>query len=312
MRKINKCVLCNSRNFQPLFEAKDRIHNLPGTFHEVRCRKCGIVFLNPQPTEQEIKPYYPKNLYYAYIKNAKSGLVGKLRENIIKNYYNSSIFHQCIRILIPNSFAIPKYIKKGTVLDIGCGTGDILLLLKEMGWDVYGTEIDENAISIARKNGLKNVTFAAVKDINNFPNNFFDAVRLYHVIEHINDPNLCIKIIHKKLKKGGQLLITTPNIESPVAHFFKKWWSGVDAPRHLFLFSSNTVRKLIENNEFFVEKVEFCSATGISGSIYNYINDIVGRKISIAQKLGIALYPLEWILNKSGLGDHVTIRATKK
>ena len=103
--------------------------------------------------------------------------------------------------------AIPQKprIKKGKILDVGCGSGDTLALLKKLGWDVYGLEIDKNAVKVARERGLVNVKLGGYEKIASFPNNYFDSIRLYHVIEHIPDPRACLKLIYKKLKPGGRL-----------------------------------------------------------------------------------------------------------
>ncbi len=311
---MNSCIVCKSSKVTPLYETRDRMFNFPGKFFLKKCNACSLTFLDPQPSEPKIKKYYPSKAYYAYNKSNKKGFFEILREYLIKNYYSPTFLSKIITLLVKNVPAMPSNPKRGKILDLGCGTGDTLVLLKKLGWDTYGIDMDKNAISTGKKRGLNNLKLGTYKSLDEYPDNFFDAIRLYHVIEHLDDPSLSLSLIRKKLRKGGELIMGTPNMESLVSKVFKSYWYNLDSPRHLFIFSPRTLKKLVEKNGFLIKKIEFCSAGGIAGSLQYFINDIFNKKIDLIHKFPVIIlfYPLEWVLDKFHLGDVFTLKATKK
>lgn len=310
---INSCIMCKSSKFTPLYETRDRMFDFPGKFFLKKCNACSLAFLDPQPSESKIKKYYPSKVYYAYNRSNKKGFFELLREYLISHYYSPNIISWLITICIKNVPAMPSHVKGGKILDVGSGTGDTLVLLNKLGWDTYGIDMDKNAISTGKKRGLNNLKLGTYKGIDKYPDNFFDAIRLYHVIEHLDDPSLCLNLIRKKLRRGGELIMGTPNMESLVSKIFKSYWYNLDSPRHLFIFSPRTLKKLSENNGFSVKEIEFCSAGGIVGSIQYFIKDIFDKKIDLIHKFSVIVlfYPLEWILDKFHLGDVFTLKAIK-
>lgn len=314
MKQIKNCILCGSSKFISLYEARDRMFGFSGKFFLKKCSKCSLAFLDPQPSGLELKKYYPSKNYYAYNINKKKGFIQILREYLIKHYYSPNFISLIITTFIKNVPAMPSYCKNGKILDLGCGMGDTLLLLKKLGWETYGIDMDKNAIATGRKLGLKNLTLGTYKNLTRYPDNYFDAIRMYHVIEHLDDPSLCICLIKKKLKKNGELIIGTPNIKSLLGFLFKSCWYNLDSPRHLFLFSPNTLRKIIEKEGLKVNKIEFCSAGGTAGSLQYFISDVFNKKVDLVHKFLVVLlfYPFEWFLDKFWLGDVFTIKANKK
>lgn len=310
---INSCIICGSSKFIPLYETRDRMFNLPGEFSVKKCSSCSFVFLDPQPSGPQLKKYYPTKKYYAYNKGDKKGFFEILREYLVKNYYSPTFLSKIVTLFIKNVPAMPSSPKNGKILDLGCGTGDTLILLKKLGWNTYGIDIDKQAISIGINRGLKNVKLGTYKDLATYPDNYFDAVRLYHVIEHLDNPALCLSLIRKKLKKNGELILGTPNMESLMSKIFKHYWYNLDSPRHLFLFSPRTLKKLAEKEGYLVKNIEFCSAGGLAGSLQYYIGDVFGKKVNLINNLSavLLLYPIEWFLDKLSLGDIFSLKATK-
>ncbi|MBI2430654.1 MAG: class I SAM-dependent methyltransferase [Candidatus Levybacteria bacterium] len=288
--------------------------NLPGKFFLKRCNACSLAFLDPQPSQLKIKKYYPSKAYYAYNKSNKKGFFEKLRDYLVSQYYSPNFLSRTFIICIKNVPAMPSYVKKGKILDVGCGTGDTLVLLKKLGWDTYGIDMDNSALAIGRKRGLENLKLGTYKDLDTYPDNYFDAIRLYHVIEHLDDPALCLRLIRKKLKRKGELIMGTPNMESMISKLFKSYWYNLDSPRHFFLFSPATLGKLVEKEGFRIKKIEFCSAGGIAGSLQYFMGDMLNKKIDLIHKLVIVLlfYPVEWILDKLYVGDIFALKADSK
>lgn len=314
MKKINFCILCGFSELIPLYTTSERMFGYGGKFFLKKCGKCSLAFLDPQPRESQLKKYYPSKDYYIYKKSSKKGPIGSIREYLVAHYYSPNLLSLLITTFIKKVPAMPSYVRNGKILDLGCGTGDTLVLLKKLGWYVYGMDINSNAISIGKKRGLNNLKLGAYRDLDKYPDNFFDAIRLYHVIEHLDDPSFCLSLIKKKLKRGGELIMGTPNVESLISKIFKSYWYNLDSPRHLFLFSPDTLKKLVEKNGLSIGKIELCSAGGIIGSIQYYINDLFNKRIDLIHKFSLIIlfYPLEWFLDKLYLGDVFTIRAVKK
>jgi 2-polyprenyl-3-methyl-5-hydroxy-6-metoxy-1,4-benzoquinol methylase len=178
------------------------------------------------------------------------------------------------------------------VLDIGCATGSLLTVLKEMGWETLGVEISKAQAEYARNE--KNLD---IKDIpleeNNFPGSFFNIVLASHLIEHLNHPSLFVEEVFRILNPGGYFFVTTPNIDGFQARLFgSKWRSAIFD--HLYLFSIRTLPRLLMEKGFTVEK------TATWGGLAS----------------GLAPKPLKLLLDKAAkhlcLGDVMIIRAVKK
>lgn len=316
MKNISHCIVCDEVIFSPLFKTKDKMFNLPGIFEVNKCIKCGLVFLNPQPSQEELKKHYPHQKYYSYKATIKglSGLVSKFRAYLIKNHYNPTLLSKTFSSLIQGVPAIPnKPVRKPwRVLDVGCGTGNTLVLLKELGWEVYGLDIDKNAIKVAKVRGL-NVKLGGYEKTSSFPDNYFDSIRLYHVFEHIPNPDNCLQLIYKKLKPGGEVILGTPNSNSLVSRIFGKFWFNLDIPRHLFIFSPKTLSKIVKKNGFSHISVVFCSGDGLGRSIIYTLNGLLGKKMDTNKftLLFFILYPVEWFLDKFKSGDIMIVRGIR-
>lgn len=313
MRENQRCPLCKSRKFQILYVTPDRMFQLPGEFTYKKCVSCELVFLDPQPSIKVLQEHYPTKKYFAYNRWGKVGLLGSVREYVIKHSYKPTLLSRILKFVSNTGFSIPQYRQKGKILDLGCGTGDILILLKSLGWDVYGIDINKEAIKTARSRGLKNVQVGTYEDVNVYPDRYFDAIRLYHVIEHLDNPFLCLKLLHKKVKVGGKIFLATPNFDSPLRKLFGRYWAHIDAPRHLFLFTPRTLGRSAENSSLSVESIEHNCTHGLITSL-NYIVDELLKRRNNFFTLPVILifFPIEWLLAKLRLGDTFTMQLVKR
>lgn len=301
------CPVCSRMSAAYSFISRDRMFQLPGTFEVWRCHACDSSFLWPQLSEQQLSRFYPKKKYYAY-QSGKGGFFQKVREYLIEHYYEPNFFTSLLKVP-----AIPQQKEGGKVLDLGCGTGETLLLLNKIGWDVYGMDMDNEALIIAKSRGLTNLRKGKFRDLKNYPDNFFDAIRLYHVIEHLDNPILCLELIQKKLRKGGEVIIGTPNNESFLSKVFGTYWYNLDSPRHLMVFNPKSLTKLIKQVGFKINSVEFCSAGGLLGSIQYLMEEKRHKNVDLIHNtiLVLLVYLVEWVLDKLSVGDIFVLRATK-
>lgn len=306
-----KCTICSHNKWTYLFPSKDRLYEIPGNFTVVTCTHCGLWRIDPPITAKVIRKYYPEQ-YYSYKKNIKPGIFWRLRTYLILHSIRPNIL-SCILNVFFQIPAMPTYVKNGKILDVGCGTGDTLKLFHQIGWKTYGLEIDRRAVAIANQRDLKNVMYGTYRDIRKYPDDYFDAIRLYHVIEHLDDPILCLALIYKKLKKNGQLIIGTPNAGSLIAKLGKTYWYNLDVPRHLFLFSPHTLLMVLKEHSFRIEKMTFSSGGGIVGTMQYWLHEKFGIKKNLIndQFLVALFYPLERILDWCKLGDVFVIHVRK-
>ncbi len=307
------CPICKGEAFHFLFLAKDRMFELSGEFSVERCSSCLTISIFPMLTMSELKKFYPPQKYYAYDVSSGKSFFFLLRSYLIRQHDRPNLIATLLHVVVPRVPAIPYKKPGGKILDVGCGTGETLVLLKQLDWETYGIDIDPKAVDIAKKRGVDHVRVGFYQDIADYPDNFFDVVRLYHVIEHLDDPMRCVRLIREKLKKGGQLIIGTPNANSFVAKIFGTYWYNLDIPRHLVLFSPRTLTRAVKNSGFQIKGTEFCSAGGFIGSVQYVFQEKfhVSWDLIHKQWLVILFYPFEWLLDKFGKGDVFVLRAIK-
>lgn len=138
------------------------------------------------------------------------------------------------------------------MLDIGCGTGYFLKICKEAGWKIAGVEPDDNA----RKLAVEQTGVAIEQSVlENFANDRFDVITMWHVLEHVHQLNQTIEWLYAKLETEGRLVIAVPNHQSNDAVVFGKYWAAYDVPRHLYHFEKSTMEKLLRKHRFEIESV---------------------------------------------------------
>lgn len=135
-----------------------------------------------------------------------------------------------------------------TLLDVGCGDGNFLALAMKCGWDVHGVDPDPDAVSAARRKGV-NVQLGGLELFDGDVARF-DFITMHHVIEHFHDPVGALHECYRLLKPGGVLWLVTPNIESFGHAQFRRFWRGLEAPRHLVLFNERSLRQIAEDVGF--------------------------------------------------------------
>lgn len=223
MKYVN-CPLCSSNKFYFLFKVRKK--EIESTV--VKCRKCGMVYLNPVIELPLITPYH--------------GCYTKPDENNFKKFE---------LIYLDKLKKIEKKTGIGRILDVGCGMGPLLSAAKKRGWDVYGVEPDKSGAKEAKKKGFN--VFNGILKKANFRHNYFDVITMIEVIEHINRPVNELKGIKKILKKNGLLIIQTANNDSIEAKIKGKNWKYYYFD-HKCYFSRKTIRKALKTTGFKIIK----------------------------------------------------------
>lgn len=274
------CSVCNSKGVELYKDLKDKLFGSDGNWNLFVCtnKNCNTIWLNPAPAEEEIYKAYQK--YYTHVDSAtkKRNVLRKIfiriQESYLANKYGypstTPKFLGLFLFLTPlrrsatdfNVMYLPS--TSGTLLDIGCGSGEFLLSMKSKGWAVTGIDADLKAVQLAQSKGLN------VKNGNLFNQNFkdesFDAIVLSHLIEHVYDPKKILIECKRLLKKGGKLVIATPNNKSLGHCVFRRNWRGLEPPRHINLFSISSLKGLIALAGF--EDINIFSIPRISRDIF--------------------------------------------
>ncbi len=225
MEQVN-CIICGSKKLEPVFCSKSFMYP-DKTFSLVQCVSCGLVFLNPRPSLDEIGEYY-KN-YHLHI-----------------NILNLNWFAK--QILLTETVGNTRYgtnSQNNKFLEIGFGDGIFLEYMKNKKWDAYGIEIEEECVNRLKKMGIENVYTGDIFS-RPFNDGTFDLVRMNHTLEHMHEPLKLLKEIKRILKKNGRLILAVPNFDGACHRLFKQYAYSLHLPFHLYFFSLLTLQKLID------------------------------------------------------------------
>jgi 2-polyprenyl-3-methyl-5-hydroxy-6-metoxy-1,4-benzoquinol methylase len=217
MEKVS-CFLCGSDNASKIFRI-DVDKEAP--FDLVKCKKCQMTYMNPRFNENEIKDFYGKDYFiFDDIKNIRQLIYAQNTISDIKRFKN-----------------------KGKLLDIGSAKGLFLLVAKKHGFNVEGLEISEYAANFTKDVFGIETKIGRVENVD-LPENEFDIITMFDVIEHFQNPKESLKKIKSALKDDGILVIDTPNIESIYSRFRGSDWGGF-GKFHLHYFSKATLTRLL-------------------------------------------------------------------
>ncbi|PIB37007.1 methyltransferase [Reichenbachiella sp. 5M10] len=230
--KIETCPSCNSKEFTNHLICDD--HSLTKeSFAIMKCNNCNLLFTSPRPNQKSIGRYYAFDDYISHTDKANN-LTNRIYK-LVRNYTIKTKYKLLDRLS-----------ENKTILDIGCGTGQLLQHLKEKNWTVTGIEPDPSARAIAIQHLKENI----YQDYQELPNKKYGIISLWHVLEHVHDINGTLQKIRTHLSKKSRLVIALPNCDSYDQRFYKNHWAAYDVPRHLYHFNQQTITELMKYNAF--------------------------------------------------------------
>ncbi len=233
MEKINQCPLCSKTKFSLYTTAID-YSNSKEPFAIEQCDHCTFLLTNPRPTETESSQYYEAENYVSH-SGSNKGLINQIYL-IVRSF------------TLKNKVKFLKRFAKGNqLLDVGCGTGDFLYAAKQQGFQVKGIETSPKAKTIAQQKGLEIMDDQQLFALE--PKQF-DALTLWHVLEHIHQLNDNLKQFNTLLKPKGVAIIAVPNPQSTDATHYQNQWAALDVPRHLYHFTPKTIEQLMTKHHF--------------------------------------------------------------
>ena len=223
-----------------LFCARDYITG--DRFEIAQCGACGFTVTLPVLSFQELAAYYPAGYYGSAGGKRFPRLVEKLQD---------MLYSHRVREVEKCGGGSP-----GRVLDVGCGRGLLLKAFRDNGWDVLGTEMSETSAAYPRDVLNLPVRVGDLAGLK-FPDHLFDAVVMWHVLEHVIDPRAMLREVNRVLRPGGVFLVGVPNFGSFEARMCEEKWFHLDVPRHLIQYTPESLREALAGAGFTIHETSF-------------------------------------------------------
>jgi 2-polyprenyl-3-methyl-5-hydroxy-6-metoxy-1,4-benzoquinol methylase len=276
---MTACLLCGCDHAAVLFRASDRLYRTTTKeFHVVRCQGCGLVRLDPQPASEELRHYYPDNYWFSPEESAASRLEEAYRRLVLRDH---------IRFV---EQALLRARVAGPLLDVGCGGGLFLGMMREHGFRVVGLDFSREAASVAWRRQQAPAICGTLDQAPLRPASFA-GITMFHVLEHLPDPRAFLIAAHRLLVSDGRLVVQVPNAASWQFRLLGRSWNGVDVPRHLFDFRDRDLEKLVESCGFEVVRRKYFSLrdnpAGLASSLMPRL-DPMARRVRAVPETGTA------------------------
>lgn len=256
------CYLCGNSGEILYNGLEDNLFGVPGKWSFKKCSNpnCRHIWLDPVPTRDNIDKAYQN--YYTH------GQPGAAQYTLSARVVRSILHPVSIYLLRMRSerkrykYMFLGEMPAGRLLEVGCGNGKRLVRMQTLGWEVMGQEVDAKAAKHVSDNCKIRVHLGPLETL---PSDIkkFDVVILSHVIEHVHDPVELLLTCHHFLKENGLLVIMTPNAASYGHRKFGKLWRGLEPPRHLHLFTCNTLTQIVNAAGF---KRQHCKTIAVGAN----------------------------------------------
>lgn len=282
----------------------------------VECKTCRLIRLEPRPSLKELADYYPREYWYQPNSDPASRIEEAYRRFVLRDHLNFVMR------------AIEDSGQRGLVMDIGCGGGLFLAMLRERGLPVLGLETSHSAATAAWN---RNRIAVICGDLAKSPieRGSCAIVTMFHVLEHLHDPVGYLRSARDLLLPEGRLIVQVPNASSWQFLMFGENWNGVDVPRHLVNYRQRDLENLLEYCGLEVVRRKHFSLrdnpAGLASSIAPSLDPMARRvrkiRESSALKLakdllyfGIVLGALPFTLFEAacGAGSTIMLEARKK
>jgi SAM-dependent methyltransferase len=221
------CPICATRRLRYAFSHEG--HRI------VRCADCGLLFSNPQPSDEELGAIYNADYFLGAESDAGREATRKMKRATAREYLTE----------------IHRYsgTTTGALLEIGCGDGDFLVEAEAAGYSVTGVELASAACAQARARLTRGEVICGLLETAGLEHGQFDLCVLSDVIEHVREPIAFLEQIHRLLKPGGAIFIATPSLNSWSARLLRQNWMEFK-PEHLTYFDPKTIQNALFHTGF--------------------------------------------------------------
>jgi 2-polyprenyl-3-methyl-5-hydroxy-6-metoxy-1,4-benzoquinol methylase len=231
------CEVCRSSQSRLLFTTHDRLNLSQQSFQIIECEGCGVLRTWPEMGAEELAKFYP-NEYWGGVPT--EGWIQHSQAD------KTSFLKQC-------------QLAKGEILDVGCGAGFFLRALSGEGWVTWGVEIGAQAAQAAGRFVPEHHVFRGTLEEAGFADAKFDVVTFWSSLEHTNEPRANLLEARRILRPGGSVIVQVPNAASYQATLFKGDWFALDAPRHRYHFTPESLQRILRETGFSIYKTTFLS-----------------------------------------------------
>ncbi len=240
--RYRACPICHSTQLSPALKAKD--YTTSGeTFDIWQCEDCRVRFTQGAPDASAMQPYYRSQDYISHT-DTNRGFINRLyhlvRRRTLWTKYR----------LVSSALRRPK---TGQLLDVGAGTGAFVHYMQSRGWQAIGLEPDP--VARARALELQQIRLLPAAELMHLGENTYDAITLWHVLEHVHDLHDYLEQLKKLLRPQGRIFIAVPNYTSYDAQVYQSHWAAYDVPRHLYHFSPESMNLLLERHGFKLQAI---------------------------------------------------------
>ncbi len=241
------CTLCGGKSFHSLQQNIPKFTQGvgPDVFRAVRCMNCGLGRTEPILNDAELNTHYRDFGPHRVSDISEKALLRMrlaarpgLRAHALRSLYKAR-----------HAPFAPFFGVTGRLLDIGCGSGDFMVRMKNIGWEVAGHDVYSGAGSLARDHGCR-VEIGTVSELNRVFTEKFDLVTAWHALEHMRQPKEFAQTALSLLRRGGCLVIEVPNLDA-----LERWITGPNwwlwmPPIHLTHWSPQPLRRLLADAGF--------------------------------------------------------------
>lgn len=332
------CPRCGSWKSSNVYSAQDYIYGLPGVFYAARCNQCDLWFQNPRPVEADIPLLYPAN-YTPHAETTSGFFKPVQRVNWLRSAWRGWNSGYLIRRLGYRNRAeedfwnelgaaaggaisraarwrtgcdlIPRFVPGGRLLEIGCGNGESLKRLRDLGWrDLHGVDLSESAARIARRSGFPVTTATIESALETYPDGWFDAIVASMVLEHLVNPFEVVQRIARKLKPGGEFLFSTVIRDSIDGRVFGRYGVCYDFPRHMVFFRQRDLNEMLraefdqihswrQNTPIDFQRPAYLRGSRVDAHLRNFFKTQAGAQVV-------------WLLARLKLMGRVSYRCRRK
>jgi 2-polyprenyl-3-methyl-5-hydroxy-6-metoxy-1,4-benzoquinol methylase len=292
------CPICDGPMRPANVQALDRLVTGEGPFGTIECERCELGLTTPQLSDEELGRYYADAYYEDFYEHSGGhgrGALTRLRDALARRAAARRYSRPPFRF---------EGVSHGRLLDVGCGSGELLEHFAARGWEPYGIDPSPAAAAAARRRGAK-AHEGTLLD-HRWQGETFEAIVFQHSLEHVVDPIAALEQALSLLAPGGVLAITVPNWSSWQRHLYRGYWFVLDLPRHQQHFSPRALTGLAEKLKLEVEEVG-TSSTAIA-TAYSVHFLLAGRwtpgwKLWLSYALSLPLLPLVFLADRIGGGD---------
>ena len=276
--KASSCLVCKKRSMHKLFSAENK--GIQWKYY--RCYSCDLIKIHPIPSKQQLRKIY------SYSNEEKQARTNRIINLLYKLPLGKILLSLYNSLLIGKRYSmVLKLANRGSLLDVGCGSGHFLSKFQDQNIIKKGIEVNKTLAELARQRiGKENVYVTKIESFRTAAK--FEVITLWHTLEHLAKPDKILNKLNSLLSKNGKLVIEVPNGQSLARKVFSRHWQLLMPGQHLYFFSEKSLRKLLEKNGFKVLKINYYGIVSYSLSS-SVANLLISKGLNFTLSVAVSL-----------------------